>query len=113
MADHDLAAELAGYRDELAECERRGLDERAGAVRKEIKRVEDDIRKVADDLDARAGERLEAGQDELAGRDREEARRYRALLDNDGEGGKEAPAKRGAGRGRKETTADRTPKEHA
>ncbi|WP_141579661.1 hypothetical protein [Actinomadura sp. WMMA1423] len=107
MADHDLAAELQGYRDELATCEARGLDERAGLVRKEITRVEDEIREAAEGLEREAAGHEEAGQDVRAAEARVKAREYREVLPA------EARPKRGPGRPRKETAEDKTPKERA
>lgn len=110
MADHDLAAELQGYRNELANVEAHGKDERADSVREEIKRVEGEVRQVAEDLERKADEHDEAGQGVLAAEARAEASRYREHL---GEEDKPAAAKRGAGRPRKENAADKTPKEQA
>lgn len=119
MADHDLAAELLGYRNELARYERLGAGGRAAAVRKAIKRVQDDVRAEAERLEADAQRYTDVGQGVPAAIARNEARRYRALLDDGqdeaGDGGQGAaqPARRGQGRPRKETTADKTPKERA
>lgn len=107
MADHDLAAELQGYRDELAECEARGLGERAGLVRREVARVEGEIRETAEGLEREAAEHDEAGQDVRAAEARVRAREFRALLPA------EPVAKRGPGRPRKETARDKTPREKA
>lgn len=107
MADHDLGAELRGYRDELAECEARGLDKRAGLVRKEVTRVEGEIRETAERLEREAAEHDEAGQDVRAAEARVRAREFRALLPA------EDKPKRGPGRPRKETTVDKTPREKA
>lgn len=107
MADHDLAAELQGYREELAEYEARGLDKRAGLVRKEVARVEGEIRETAEGLEREAAEHDEAGQDVRAAEARVAARGFRALLPA------ESKPKRGPGRPRKENTADKTPREKA
>lgn len=109
MADHDVAAELQGYRNELASAERYGKDERAGAVRKEIKRVEGEVRQVAEELEAKADAHEGDGQDALAAEARTEASRYRGLLGSEAK----SAAKRAPGRPRKENAADKTPTEKA
>lgn len=108
MADHDLAAELQGYRNELANVEAAGKDERAAAVREEISRVEEAVRERADALDQAAEAHDKAGQDIRAAEARVESRRYRDLLDDP-----KPAARRGGGRPRKETAEDKTPKEKA
>lgn len=156
MADHDLAAELQGYRNELEQCEAAGKSERASAVREEIRRVEDEARTTAEDLERQADDFEGQAQDVRATEARVEARRYRELADGedrsaptaDADTGssttagadpsaardpelakdpgiatgtpadrdsasKEATAKRGPGRPRKETAQDKTPKETA
>lgn len=110
MADHDLEAELLGYRNELARYERHGEDDRAASVREQIERVESDVRKEAERLEADAGRYDEAGQGVPAAMARNEARRYRALLGDDDQ---PAKAARGRGRPRKETAEDKTPTEKA
>lgn len=109
MADHDLAAELLGYRAELARYERYDEDDRAAGVREQIERVEGDVRAEAERLEADADRYDEAGQGVPAAMARNEARRYRALLDE----GQAAKPARGRGRPRKETAEDKTPKENA
>lgn len=120
MANHDLAAELQGYRNELANVVAHGKDERAGAVREEITRVEGEVREVAEEYESKAEDHDAAGQDVLAAEARVEARRYRDLLPSEEESkpaetapAKPGPAKPGPGRPRKENTADKTPKEKA
>lgn len=105
--DHDILAELDGYRTELAQAERTGKTDRAQAIRAEIDRVAAAVRRRAaagvDDA-----ERYHAsGQLELAARARREAGRY-----SDAAGADDAsaqtplesavPAKRGSGRTSKE-----------
>lgn len=107
MADHDLAAELDGYRAELAHCEKYDKPERAKLVRGEIERVEGEVREKADALERAAAEHERAGQDVRAAETRVEASRYRDLV------GEEKAVKRGPGRPRKETAEDKTPKERA
>lgn len=111
MAYHDLLAELQGYRNELVNAENADNNDRAGAVRDEISRVEGLVRERADELDAQANEHAEAGQDVLAAEATVEARRYReALAGSESEAGS-APKRRG--RPAKENTADKAPKETA
>lgn len=113
MADHDLVAELLGYRNELARLEHGGDEPRAAAVRGEIERVEAAVREQAERLEHDAAEYDEAGQGVRAAMLRNEARELRTAL-GDGQGdGDGRPAKRGPGRPRKETAADTTPKEKA
>lgn len=110
---HDLLAELDGYKAELDLYERRGQDERATAVRDEIKRVEDAVRQRAEELEATADKHDETGQDVRAAEARVEARRYRDALGSEGGPAKRSTAKRGAAQGRKETAEDKTPKDKA
>lgn len=109
MSDHDLAAELQAYKNELDFAEQRGMDDRAAAVREEISRVEGEVRDRVQELEAAAEEHLAKGQDVLAAQRTVEARRYKDLL-----GEQEAP-KRAArsARAGKENAADKTPKETA
>ncbi len=71
---HDLLAELAGYRNELAGAEARG-SERAAQIRTEIERVEAAVTERAAELIAQAETHEGAGQDVLAAQARIEARR--------------------------------------
>lgn len=103
MADHDLLAELVGYKNELANAENADNTERAGAVRDEISRVEGLVRERADEFEAKTAEHAKAGQDVPAAEATVEARRYRDAL------GETVPKRRG--RPAKETTQDKTPKE--
>ncbi|MFI0484884.1 hypothetical protein [Actinomadura sp. 9N215] len=113
MADHDLAAELAGYRAELAHCEKYEKTERAELVNGEIERVEGEVRGVAESLERAAADHEDAGRDVLAAQARVEARRYRELLDDGEAKPASRPVKRGPGRPRKETAEDKTPREKA
>lgn len=100
---HDLLAELAAYRSELAGYERSQRVERVVAVRAEIDRVTALIHVEAAKLVAQAENHEEAGQDVLAAQARVEARRLkRAAATKDGG---EPPAA--------EDTADSTPTEKA
>lgn len=109
MADHDLLAELQGYRNELVNAENADNSDRAGAVRGEISRVEGLVRERADELDAQATEHAGNGQDVPAAEATVEARRYREALA--GSESESAPKRRG--RPAKENAADKTPKETA
>lgn len=113
MADHDLAAELAGYRAELAHCEKYDRTARADLVSAEIARVTEEIQATAESLDRAAAEHQDAGRDVLAAQAREEARRYRGLLDEAEAKPAARPVKRGPGRPRRETAEDKTPREKA
>jgi hypothetical protein len=101
MADHDLLAELAGYRDELAEAEQYERPEKAADVRKEITRVEAAIRGQAAALDRQAEVHLANAQDVLAAAAGVEARRLREGLGQP----VEPPAT--------ETAQDKAPRERA
>jgi len=79
---HDLIAELAGYRNELAGYLRAGSTERAAAVREQMAAVTAAISGEADRLVARAENHEQAGQDVLAARARVEARRLRHAVDD-------------------------------
>jgi hypothetical protein len=109
MADHDLMAELQGYKNELANADDAGNSERAGAVRDEISRVEGLVRDRAEGLEKQAEEHAAAGQDVRAAEAVVAARRYRRVLD-DTSVPADAP-KRRPGRPGKENTKDATPKE--
>lgn len=95
---HDLIAEVAGYRTELANLERfSDKKDRANAVRGEIDRVAGQIRMEAERLMAQAETHEEAGQDVLAAQCRVEAKRL----------------VREGGLGQPENAADSAPKEKA
>lgn len=83
---HDVLAELEGYRNELAEAERHGRDEKAAAVRDEIERVKAAVEARAVALEDRAATLEGSGQDVKAAEATVEARRYRdALTEPDAE----------------------------
>lgn len=71
---HDLIAELAGYRAELANCVQRKSD-RTDQVREQITRVEAEIRKRVEQLKAQADNHMTDGHDVLAAQALTEARR--------------------------------------
>lgn len=107
MADHDLAAELRGYRNELDFAHKHRPD-RAAAIRAEIDRVREVIRSQAAAIDGRAAALEEAGQDVAAAELHVAARQLRDLLDDqadeaDVEGADETPR----------TAADSTPRQRA
>lgn len=77
---HDLLAELAGYRDELAGEERRGRAGRAACVRAEIDRVRTQIAVRAEILEQEAEDHIEAGQDVKAAQAAVAARNLRQAL---------------------------------
>jgi hypothetical protein len=64
---HDLLAELAGYKNELARELGLKRHERAAAVRDEIRRVREQISDRIGDLEAEAADHIEAGRDGKAG----------------------------------------------
>lgn len=80
MLIHDLVAELAGYKRELAA--RGDDDSNAAAIREEILRVERVLREKAEALEAEASELEDNGQDVLAARHRVEARRLAEPLED-------------------------------
>ncbi len=96
---HDLLAELAGFKTELANYERRGdvKKERVNAVKDEISRVTKAISAEIDRLMAEMDARAAAGQDVLAAQCLTEAKRLA----------------RESGLGELETAADSTPLEKA
>lgn len=68
MADHDLMAELAGYRRELESLERLGKRDRAEQVRPKLAAVEAQVRAKGAALVRAAVAAREAGQDAIAER---------------------------------------------
>jgi hypothetical protein len=72
---HDLIAELAGYRNELANYARSGKTDRVPAVEAEIERVSTAVRARVEQLLAQADNHEEAGQDVHAAKCRVEAKR--------------------------------------
>lgn len=102
---HDLLAELAGYRNELARENQLARTDRAAAIRTEIARVRKAIASRAEVLDAEGDNYVEAGQDLKAAQAAIEARALRKAID-DGDPGQEpaaAPAE-------PETAADSRPR---
>jgi hypothetical protein len=84
---HDLGAELQGYKDELATV---GDDtERAKLIKRQMTGVEAAIKDKAEQLEKQAESLDSTGQDVPAAEARVEARRYRALLDDE-PGGEDA-----------------------
>jgi hypothetical protein len=77
---HDILAELAAYRAELAFTEQHGKTERADAVREQIDRVKAGIEARAVDLETRAESAHGDGQDVRAAELTVDARRYRDAL---------------------------------
>lgn len=77
---HDVLAELAAYRDELAHYTATTKTDRAQLVCAEIDRVSTVVRDNADTLDELAQQHDDSGQDMLAAQARVEARRLRAAL---------------------------------
>jgi hypothetical protein len=90
LAHHDLVAELAGFRNELAHSVSRGLTKRAAAVRAEIARVTGEIHAEITALRARGEAHMAAGQDGLAA---QVAGRVRALVAAAGDPDGPAPAR--------------------
>jgi len=74
---HDVLAELQGYRNELAQAQRRGDTETAAAVQAEIDRVSATARSVAASHAGDAARHHDAGAHALAAKARAEAARYR------------------------------------
>lgn len=97
---HDMLAELAGYRAELAGAEQHGESDRAEAIRGEIDRISAAVRGRVDELRAEATAHESNGQDVLAVNSRIEARRLAAGLPDD-----EPPGT--------ETATDKSPRETA
>jgi hypothetical protein len=77
--DHDLLAELTGYRNELANAAADA--DRSVEVQAEVDRVSSDIQARVDDLEKAAKTHDADGQDVRAAEARVEARRYRDALD--------------------------------
>lgn len=103
---HDLLAELQGYRNELAEAERRGRTEKAAAVRREIARVRESILDRVRELKDMADGHLDNGQDGLAAQCLVQARLLaRAAEEIAAEAGGAPPAS--------ETAAEKAPRETA
>lgn len=80
---HDLLAELAGYQAEYAREDRNQRAERAAAVREEIDRVRGEIEEKAEDLEAKAAEYVDEGQDVRAAQAAVQARELRQALERE------------------------------
>lgn len=83
---HDRIAELAGLREELANCTsgpRESRREKAGEVQEQIDRVRGELQEQAEGLEKQAEELLANGQDGAAGAATEQARTIREALDAD------------------------------
>ncbi|MFE7559663.1 hypothetical protein [Kitasatospora sp. NPDC057500] len=87
---HDLLAELAGYRNELAGAKARG-SARADDIAAEVKRVTAAVAERAADLTAEAKTHQDAGRDVAAVAALSEARRLREAL-------RPAPARKTGGK---------------
>jgi hypothetical protein len=104
--DHDHLAELAGYRNELAQAERRGDENHAADVRQEIARVQQDIERRAATLRAEADNHEAADRYEQAGRARRMAKDYEAELGAAEDAAAQPPTEHAVPRRGKKTTAD-------
>lgn len=80
---HDLLAELAGYQAEYAREDRNNRTERAAAVQEEIDRVRGAIEDKAEELEAKAAEHTDEGQDVRAAQAAVAARELRQALERD------------------------------
>ncbi|MEU1474522.1 hypothetical protein [Streptomyces sp. NPDC005760] len=80
---HDLLAELAGYQAEYAREDRNNRTERAAAVREQIDRVRGEIEAKAEDLEAKAAEHIDEGQDVRAAQAAVAARELRQALERE------------------------------
>ncbi|MFI6332921.1 hypothetical protein ACIBBG_32020 [Micromonospora chersina] len=110
---HDLIAELEGYRNELSAAERRGNDDKAKDIRKEVARVAKAVNARVDELTTEADRADEALEDLTAAQRRAEARRMARALPERLRG---PSARRLAGddsRAGTSDAADRTPTETA
>jgi outer membrane biosynthesis protein TonB len=79
---HDLLAELAGYKNELARELGLKRRDRAAAVRDEIRRVREQISDRITELEAEAEDHIEAGRDGKAGECAVAARPLQAAYDD-------------------------------
>lgn len=103
---HDRVAELAGLRNELANCTngpRESRRDAAGQVQEQIDRVRGELETEAERLDTRVEQLLQNGQDGQAGLVAEQARAIRAALDED------APADSPKRPGKRNTAAAKPP----
>lgn len=78
--EHDLLAELQGYRNEKAQADRRGDADHADEVNAEIERVTAAVRRKAEILEGQAQGYDDANQHVLAGQTRAKARTYSDAL---------------------------------
>lgn len=104
LMEHDHLAELGGYRNELAQAERRGDGAHAAEVRQEIARVTQSIARRAEVLRAEADNHEAADRYEQAARARRTARAYDAEVLEDASA--EPPTERAVPRRGKKTSAD-------
>jgi hypothetical protein len=102
---HDLLAELAGYRNELASAERRNQTERAQAVQDEVDRVTDEIETRRKQLLIDAEGHDADGQHLLGAQARMEASRLGRAIAADQPAGDQPPAG--------ENASQRAPRERA
>lgn len=101
--DHDHLAELAGYRNELAQAERRGDDAHADEVRTEIARVTQTVARRAELLRAEADGHEAESRFEQAAQARRKARAYTDELGSLEDTQQEPPTERAVPRRGKKT----------
>lgn len=110
---HDLIAELEGYRNELSSAERRGHDDKAKEIRKEVTRVAADVNSRIDQLTTEADHADEALEDLTAAQKRAEARRMARALPEQLRGDSARQLAGDDSRPASSDTADRSPTETA
>jgi hypothetical protein len=103
LMEHDHLAELAGYRNELAQAERSGDDAHAADVRAEIARVTANIARRAEILRAEADGHEASDRYEHAARARQTAKAYEAELGAAEDAAAEPPTDRAVPRRAKKT----------
>ncbi|MEV6046041.1 hypothetical protein [Streptomyces xanthochromogenes] len=113
---HDRVAELVGLRNELAICKngpRESRREKTDEVQEQIDRVRGDLSAEVEGLEERAQVLGESGQDVRAAEAAVEARRIRAVLDEDDPAPAETRKRAGSPSGKRNTAAAKAPENTA